>query len=104
MERGLQHLTKREEAIKSASKVERRDPDIGAKASKRPPHLHIHEYLYGIADKQKKDLEDLRKSQALETEKLRSAHKSELADKVVWEAMDKKLAVLFNTFDTDGDG
>lgn len=104
MERGLQHLTKKEEAIKVAKTVQRRDPDIGAKASKRPPHLHIHEYLYGIADKQKRDLEDLRKSQAMETIKKNSIQKSEAADKVVWESMDKKLTSLFEIFDIDGDG
>lgn len=104
LERGQQHLTKREAVRQSANKVERRDPQIGPKTSKRPPHLHIHEYLYGYADKQKKDLEDLRKSQTLESDKKRTGHKSELADKVFWESIGKKLASLFTTFDIDGDG
>lgn len=104
MERGQQQLTKREAAQKASAKVERRDPEIGNKTGRRPPNLDIHEYLYGFADKQKKDLEELQKSQAKEVRKLRFSRKDELADKVVWEAMDKKLATLFTTFDVDGDG
>lgn len=104
MERGLQLLTKREESKRASQKTERRNPDIGQKSSRRPPHLDIHEYLYGFADKQKKELEDLRRSQALELDTKRSLAKSTQADKVIWEAMDKKLAALFTNFDVDGDG
>lgn len=104
MERGLQLLTKREESKRASQKTERRDPDIGQKSSRRPPHQEIHDYLYGFANKQKKELEDLRRSQAIELDTKRSISKSTQADKVIWDSMDKKLAALFSTFDIDGDG
>lgn len=104
MERGMQLLTKKEETKKSGLKPERRNPDIGQKPSRRPPNVEIHEYLYGYADKQKKELEDMRKLQAAELEKMRTVNKSANTEKVIWESMDKKLALLFTAFDIDGDG
>lgn len=103
-ERGQQLLTKREESKRESQRVVRKDPEIGKKNSKRPPHMEIHEYLYGYKDKQKKEKDELKQAQEKEIELKRSATKNKNSDKILWENMDQKLLPLFQTFDVDGDG
>lgn len=105
MERAQQLLEKKAEIEKAKTKIERNNPDIGQKHSRRPPNVQIHEYLYGYTDKQKKELEDLRKSQIKDfNEKAKASKNLESSEKLIWENMDKKLQILFKAFDTDQDG
>lgn len=104
LERGQQLLTKREESKRESQRVVRKDPEIGKKKTRRPPHMEIHEYLYGYMDKQKKEKEEKKLAQEKEIDSRRSITKSKNSDKILWENMDQKLIPLFQTFDVDGDG
>lgn len=104
MERGMQLLTKREEAKNESRKIVRKNPEIGDKKSRKPPGMDIHEYLYGYMDKQKKDMEELKRAQEKENLTKRTLTKSADTDRVIWSSMDQKLIPLFQTFDVDGDG
>lgn len=89
--------------VKENLKVERRNPNIGKKQSRRPPNVEIHDYLYGYVDKQKNDIDELRKNQHKDFEQKRQSTKSKTIDKFLWDNMDKKLLPLFMAFDVDGD-
>jgi hypothetical protein len=103
MSRGVQMLLKKQEFIKEQSKVVRRDPEIGLKASKRPPNTDIHSHLYEDAKKHSEKLGELRAQQQKQQAEKQAQARSEKIEKLLWEGLDAKLTRLFHLFDVDGD-